>query len=195
MSFVEQAKDLLLSIPDVDFSKRYFESALNNYSYNNYNIEIKEGAFRVTIIPKDKPFIIKTLRYIHRRECLDFYYELEIFSRAKKDGLSEWFAEPFGSFVLNGVDFLVFEKADYTVNESYEDTELAIPEYSHPYIAEFVEYVEDLNTAKRLVDFIKRNRIVDLHMGNVGYSLAKKHILFLDYGMIDYCYHDRFWRN
>lgn len=182
----EAALAILKSMTSVRFGTPFFEDDLFNCNRPD-GIKIANGSFRMTIVPKNLPFVIKTMR-ASRQNYLDFYVEMEVYRQAKLAGISEYFAEPLESFVYKGQDFILFEKADCTLSElDHGCVRLPVKTYTHREMwgPTYYKYIEDISIARKIKTFLDEQRLIDFHSENIGYSMQKNHAIFIDYGLLE----------
>lgn len=108
------------------------------------------GAFRVTFIPDNAPFVVKTgYNRGGREQCVR---EKDYYDKAVEAGLENYFATCYGTFVYREKTFYVFEKIEH------------IGEYGGRYHRRMSDYAR----RKGLEKFLNDNDIGDLHCNNYG---------------------------
>ena len=174
------------------------QKRLDDMGVPRKNYIIADGASKICLVFKDKPFVIK---WSYNKE--EAMQEVENYQKAIAENLEMFFPQTAHLCTFNDVDFVVQEKIDYSVNDLMRDMSPdilrtrgrleKISKTAKDRIAAKMEkefrkagdgYHRDLdriwakvacslygkNVCKRLCNFVVENGINDLHSNNIGYK-------------------------
>lgn len=193
---IELLKDLDIQTSDDSYDIR---KKLNDLGYHRDQVSVADGASKICLIFKDKPFVIKWSTYGYSEAMK----EVEVYKKAIEKNLEKFFPKTAFLFSIFGIDFVAQEKIDFSVSNCSFKTDKKYHRISRTALDSTVARMEKefykasplckrrldrtwakmaivlygKKACKALCNFIIENKINDLHGDNIGYKNNKPIII------------------